>query len=306
MHSLAPYCIRVHDPRLPGPLEDRYHQLNKIRGHDLIDLINSFATKLSTHFIQITEEKSKKTFKFTEVIPNEREIYGFTESGLFGIKGKVVDINSGTTNYQKKPNDADISEMYFHFSIPKDSTVGVCVFHNIHGRGMKSIFLEQFNEYFRGLTGGLVVQIYPLTYMKAVEELMKKSSVKELRLKQYTPKSGLKDIADHLTEHTTELIVKPKKKGDSFGSFWDLYKNKKHEGKNRGAIELMTQECASVSAVIEFEGKKRVFSLSENSDPVSSIEFDENEVTMDGGAPVMKSLNKYATKLLADLVKTTQ
>lgn len=305
MHSLATYCIRVHDHKLAGPLEDRYHQLDNIRGNDLVDVIHSFAQKLSTHYILINEKKSKRTFKFTNVIADNRQIYGFTEAGEFGIKGKVVDVKSGTTNYQKKSSDADISELFFQFIIPVGSTIGVCVFHNIHGKGMKSVFLEQFNEHFRSLTGGLVLQIYPVSYMKVVEEFMKKSSVKELRLKQYTPKSEIGDAADKLTEFTSELILKPKKQGTNFGSFWDMYKSSRHNGKNRGAIEVLAHECFSVSAVVEFEGKKRVFSLNENSSPVSTVEFDEEEVKMDQGVPVLDDLKKFSTSLLNDLIKTT-
>ena len=151
----------------------------------------------------------------------------------------------------------------------------------------------------------LILQMHPVTYLQAVQELMKKSYVKELRLKQYKPKMDFEDIADQLTEHTSELIIKPKKRGDNFGTFWDLYKNKTHEGKNRGAVEIMNNECSSISAVIDFEGTKRVFSLSEDSNPISSIEFDEENVKMKDGLPILESLNVFSQKLLTDLIKTT-
>jgi hypothetical protein len=305
MHSISPYSVRVHNVQLPGPLNERYHHLDDIRGKGLLELIAEFTEELSKAYVLVDEDKSKRTLKLTDVTITGREIYGYAESGHVGIHGKVIDVKSGTTMYKKTVNDADISQLYFHFVVPQGTTVAVCAFHNIHGRGIKSIFEKLLNDHFRKATKGLVMNIKPVTYLKAVEEWMKNSNVKELRLEQYTPKELFTDPADQLQEHVSQLIIKPKKKGTDLGNFWDFHKNEQHEGKYRGAIELMYESCKSVKAVVEFENRKRVFSLSINSSPISAVDFDESDVTIVDGAPELSSLKSFTSSLLDDLIKST-
>lgn len=305
MHSLAPYSIRVHDSSLAGPHAKKFHSLSNVRGIDLLKELKDLCTNHSSKYLSLKDDDSKKAIKFSNVTVDDREIYGFIEHGEYGVKGKVVDVESGTTVYDKKAKDADVNQLYFHFSIPKDRTNAICVFHNIHGKGVKSTFEALFNEHFKVRTGGLKLQIRPLSYQKVVQEWMENSYVKELRLQRYTPKGELSDAADTLKEHVTNVTLKPKKKGDSFGSFFDFYKSNGVNGSMRGAVEIMGNLCSSVKAVVEYDGRKRVFSLAANSNPVSSIEFGDDEVDMDDGAPTLISLSKFSSELLADLMKTT-
>jgi hypothetical protein len=160
------------------------------------------------------------------------------------------------------------------------------------------------NEFFHKLTKGLKLQIRPLTYEKAVEGWMKHSQVKELRLTKYAPKSEVSDQVDQLAENTVEVTYKPKEKGGTFGRFWDFSKSKKRSGKKRGAVDILSEHCASVKAVVEFEGRKRVFSLTSESTPVSSIDINDEEVQMEDGAPELASLHKYADELITDMLST--
>ena len=153
-------------------------------------------------------------------------------------------------------------------------------------------------------TKGLKIQLRPLTYEKAVEEWMKSSQVKELKLTNYSPKSDATDQVDKLIDNTSEIIYKPKKKGASFGSFWDFIKTKEHTGGNRQAVDILSQYCSNVKAVVEFDGRKRIFNLTSDSTPVSSIDFDESDVDMDDGAPNFKSLHLFAKSLIDDMLAT--
>lgn len=305
MHSFAPYGIRVRDASLAGSKKDRFHRLNDVRGKDLILELKEFCDSHAKSYHTVEEEKSKKAIKFSNITISGRELYGFIESGDWGLKGKVVDIDKGSTVYEKKAKDSDVHQLYFHFLVPKERTNAICVFHNIHGRGVKGIFGRLFNERFRTSTKGLVIQMQPLSYEKVVNEWMKSAVVKELRLQKYTPKDELKDAASKLKEYVTNVTLKPKNKGESFGAFLDFYKGNGIRGSKRGAVEIMGEMCHSVKAVVEHEGRKRVFSLAANSTPVSNIEFDEEDVAMDDGAPSLESLKAYTSTLLADLIKTT-
>ena len=304
MHSLAPYTVRVYDRTLAGPMDEKYHKLGSIRGKDLLSIIKDFAESNKAIYQEIKLDSGKKTVKFSDLKVIDRTIYGLIEYGEYGIKGKVVNIPSGSTVYSKKKDDSDISQLYFNFTIPKNETKGVCLFHNIHGRGVKGIIDQLLNEYFHDKTKGLKIQIRPLTYEKAVEDWMKHSKIKELRLTKYSPKSEVSDQVDQLAENTVEIKFKPKEKGGSFGSFWDFSKSKNRKGRLSGAVDILEEYCTSVKAVVEFEGRKRVFSLSSEELPVSSIDFDEDDVKMDEGAPMLNSLHEFSTQLIDDILST--
>jgi hypothetical protein len=303
MHSLATYSVRVFDRILAGPTEDKYHKLSNIRGKDLVQSITDFANN-NTSYQEISDGKSKKTLKFSNVTRVNRTVYGFIEFGEYGIKGKVVHVPSGDTVYAKKKDDSDIQQLYFNFTIPSDVTTGICLFHNIHGRGVKGLADKMLNEFFHKLTKGLKLQLQPLTYEKAVEDWMKNAQVKELRLNKYSPKFEVSDPVDQLAENTVEITYKPKEKGGSFGRFWDFIQSKSRSGINRGAVAILSEHCASVKAVVEFDGRKRTFSLTSEDLPVSTIDFDDEDVKMEDGAPELASLHKYADELVTDMLST--
>lgn len=304
MHSFAPYSIRIYDSALAGPREERYHRLDSVRGLDLLNELEAFCNANSSAFLQVEEEKSKKAIKTSDVTLESRELFGFIEFGEYGMKGKVVDVASNNTVYAKKAGDSDVHQLYFHFLVPKERKNALCIFHNIHGRGVKGIFEGIFNEYFQTKSKGLRLQIHPLSYDKVVQDWMDNATVKELRLQKFTPKNELKDAVAALDENVINITLKPKNKGGSFGSFLEFYQGNNIKGSKRGAIEILGNECHAVKALVEHNGKKRVFSLAANSTPISSIEFDEEDVAMDDGAPKFDALKTYGRTLLADLLDT--
>lgn len=304
MHSLAPYTIRVFDRLLAGPTDEKYHKLDSIRGKDILDIIKEFADGKTGSYHEVVDDISKKTIKFSNVTRTKRTIYGFIEYGEFGIKGKVINVPTGATVYDKKKDDSDIHQLYFNFTIPSNDTKGVCLFHNIHGRGVKGVIDSLLNDFFKQKFSDLRLQMRPLTYEKAVEDWVKHSQIKELRLTKYKPAGPASDEVDKLAENSSEVIYKPKLKGGSFGSLWDFMETDKRTGKHRGAVDILGEYCASVKAVVDLQGKKRVFSLTADALPVSTIEFDEGDVDMDDGAPRLNSLQKYATDLVEDILST--
>ncbi len=205
MHSLTPYSVRVFDQALAGPISEKYHKLGNIRGKDLLSIINEFSMTNNSSYHEIENKSGKKTIKFTNIQVVGRTVFGIVEYGEYGIKGKVVNVTTGNIVYTKKKDDSDINQLYFNFTIPANATKAVCLFHNVHGRGVKCLVDQLLNEYFHKHTGGLRLQIRPLTYEKAVEDWMKSSQIKELRLTRYSPTSNASDCVDQLAENTVEV-----------------------------------------------------------------------------------------------------
>lgn len=303
MHSLTPYTIRVYDKTLPGKREQRYHELDDIRKLDFLALFDEFAKSNNGQYKNIHNETSQITIQFTGLSKANRSLYGWIEHGEYGIKGKVVNVTSGKKMYDKKKDDSDIHKYYFNLRIPANETKGILVLHSIHGHGVKGVVEDLFKTFFQQKTINLRPKINPFAYEKAVEDWMKNAKVKELRLSKFTPKTEITDIVEQLGESTTEIICKPKKKGGFLGSFWDLNKTKKHTGKNRQAVDILDDLCHTVKAVVEYQGKKRVFSLAADQTPISSIEFSEEDVEMDEGQPALESLHVFAEGLIDDISK---
>lgn len=303
MHSLTPYTIRVFDNSLPGKRELRYHKLDNIRKLDFLNIFHEFAKSNNGEYQKVNNEKSKITLKFTGLSKTNRSLSGWIEHGEYGIKGKVVNVISGKKMYDKQQDDSDIHLYYFNLRIPNDESKGILLLHNIHGRGVKGVVEDLFKNFFLKKTLNLKPRINPFSYEKAVEDWMKNAKIKELRLSKFNPKTAATDVVDTLGETTTEMICKPKKKGGDLGSFWDLNKTKNHTGKNRQAVDILDKLCHSIKAVVVFQGKKRIFSLSSDQAPISSIEFTEEEVKMDQGQPDLKSLHTFAEELIDDISK---
>ncbi|EPL0121437.1 hypothetical protein OQO70_004625, partial [Citrobacter freundii] len=79
MHALAPYLFRCYNPN--AAREQRYSALSNIRDLDLLDILHDFIQQYNAGYI--LSEDTKQVFRFNEIVhdENNREIYGWFESG---------------------------------------------------------------------------------------------------------------------------------------------------------------------------------------------------------------------------------
>ncbi|HFW6226918.1 TPA: hypothetical protein ACIB3I_004253, partial [Salmonella enterica subsp. enterica serovar Java] len=84
MHALAPYLFRCYNPN--AAREQRYSALSNIRDLDLLDILYDFIQQYNAGYI--LSEETKQVFRFNEIVrdENNREIYGWFESGYYGTK----------------------------------------------------------------------------------------------------------------------------------------------------------------------------------------------------------------------------
>ncbi len=297
MHALAPYSIRVHDKNLAGQLNERYHDLCNIRGNNFLEIFKDFAESNQEKYLTYDKDNVKKIIRFTDVIEKNGFLSGFIEHGDYGIKSKIVDVESGKEKYKKKSTESDIYQLYFCICISAGETTGICLFHSIGGRGVKTIINDLFNNYFYDVTEGLKAQIHPLSSQKAIEEWMKSADIKELRLMEYTPKTKVSDIVDKLAQNTAELIYKPNR-GRSFGTLLGL--KKKIDEDDDKVVSTLGQYCTTVKATVKLGERMRVFKLDSKMTPHSAIEFSDEDVAMDEGVPLLPGLNKFSKELIKD------
>lgn len=297
MHSISPYLIRCFNPAIEGKVEQRYSNLDKIGQNDLFVLICTFIKNQSGQYQII--EKTKQVYNFSEISIDERyrEIYCWFNVGHYGTKTDIIDVTTGKIDYKKTNKNAEIIKHFIKFYIPRNVNEAMCFFHSYRGDGIKTLFSNIFCDYFNEATK-LNLQIKPLSYKKAITAWLD-AQIKEIRVVKF---SGLKDIADqvkHLGHNEQVLSIKPPRKG-SFGKFKDYITKDTNEYQ---MIEVLSDFGSQIKTVVEFEGRKRTFTVGSNaSEPIAEIELDDNVILVDG-FPELKSIAAWVKEIIKDFNK---
>jgi len=303
MHSVSPYFIKVHDKNLPGPRDEKYHDLDKIRKKDLLTVFEEFAATNSIELAKIENDKSKKSFQCRSHNRKGRMLFGIIEFGNFGIGSNLIDTRNGKKNYRKKKFESDVNEYHYCLYVPKGKKEALLLLHNIHGKGAKQTLEGLFKEFFKNKFDGLVPSMKPFSYQKVIDEWYQNAAVKEIKLSKYVGKMPGDSAVQSLAQSSMEVVYKPSKKGGKFGSMKHLLGLRDKPDSDFGKAIVTWQEmCASVKVKVEHNNKSRTFSLSQNSDPLSAIEFDESDVEMNSdGEPKHKPMRDYLEGLVKDM-----
>lgn len=307
MHSLSPYLLRCFNNNLPGKMEDRYSILDQIGQFDAYELLEKYLKLNSKGYLVI--EESKQVFRFSQLIfsAQTRTAYGWLESGSYGIKSDIIDVKTGMVDFNKAQDNAEIIKHFVYFFMPRGCNEAIALLHAYRGVGIKTLFSQQFDPYFNGLTN-LHLQMKPLSYDKAFDHWLD-GQAKEIRLIKFDGFSDLADQIKGLGHEEQELRLKPPRKG-ALGKLKHFFDPKSEQAK---AVEIFTPLCAQVKAVVELDGKTRVFRVGISDDhTVCDIEAPDT-LPMDGGNPTFDGMvmwcheiaNEFSEKLYPNLkVKT--
>ncbi|NIF28863.1 hypothetical protein F3J44_21085 [Pantoea sp. Tr-811] len=296
MHSFSAYTLKVHDKLIAAPRGEQYHDLSSIRTHDMLDFVKAFLDTLKSEMHDDSE--AKKTYQVTQVTKKGRHVYGWIEYGEYGLAGTIVNRKSKRKTYDKAHDDSDVTPLYFNFCIPEKSKTGIALLHTAGGRGVKTFFYKEFSAYFKNSVG-LNFQMPPLAHEKSVKTWLENSEVKEIRLGRYALTDKSADIANKIGVERAELVLKPQR-GRNFASMISL--QTKQPDDDQSVVEIMSSFASDIKAVVESGGRKKVLSL-RNSEPISAIEIDETNVTMNDGTPEVTSLHTYAQDLINEFIK---
>lgn len=296
MHSFSAYTLKVHDKLIAAPRGEQYHDLSSIRTHDMLDFVKAFLDTLKSEMHDDSE--AKKTYQVTQVTKKGRHVYGWIEYGEYGLAGTIVNRKSKRKTYDKAHDDSDVTPLYFNFCIPEKSKTGIALLHTAGGRGVKTFFHKEFSAYFKKLVG-LNFQMPPLAHEKSVKTWLENSDVKEIRLGRYALTDKSADVANKIGVERAELVLKPQR-GRNFASMISL--QTKHPDDDQSVVEILSSFASDIKAVVESGGRKKILSL-RNSEPISAIEIDETNVTMNDGTPEVTSLHTYAQDLINEFIK---
>ncbi|MCP2002928.1 UNVERIFIED_ORG: hypothetical protein J2Y78_001468 [Buttiauxella agrestis ATCC 33320] len=294
MHALAPYMFRCYNPN--AEKEQRYSALSNINNHDLLGLLNEFIDKYKTDFV--LSEETKQVFRFNEVVYDEanREIYGWFESGYYGTKTDIINIETGVVDFEKTKNNAEIIRYYVHFYIPRNVNEGMAFLHTYRGDGIKTLFMRLFSEYFKDTTR-LVIQMNPLAYDKAIEKWMD-AIAKEIKVTKFHGVRDLAEQAKKLGHNEQELIIKPPR-NSGLGKLRDYFSKDTEQSQ---LVEVLKSYGEVVKTVVELgDGRKRTFQIGTSvRGAVCEILFDEEQVVFNDGMPDLNSLNILVDSIILE------
>ncbi|QHD49139.1 hypothetical protein [Vreelandella aquamarina] len=294
MHSVSLYHMRAFNKHKKYDDGSNYAPLDDVNGKDIVDIFKAFADELTKDDFEVSEEdKTVISFQQPNVSAGGRCIWGVINTGEFGNKGNIQDYRTGKLSYAKKPNDADVKEIFYLLFSPEKKNEAIFVLHNISGNGIKTILDKKFGNRFKAQTK-LNLQFNPVAYEKAVEQWLQ-GQVKEIRAINFTPFSDKTDALPGMGHKQAILVLKPER-NRSFGKFLNFRKGERSE-----AIEFLETNCKDLKAVVAIDGKERVFRIGGNrQNPVFRLDLGE-EVTVEHGVPDFNEMYEWAVGVVNDI-----
>lgn len=299
MHSISSYCIRCYDREKEVPnTEDKYLSLGYVGKIDTYNVIKDCLIGLKTQAYTLIEE-SKQIYVVSELEfdDNTRIVKGILESGKYGTKNDIINIETKQIDYQKLQNHAEMVKYYFLFFIPKDQNEGIALLQSFGNLGIKTIIYDIISDKFKNLTN-LNLQMNPLAYDKAFNE-WKDGIVQEFKLNKFIPPTDLATAVNSYAHGTTtsNLIIKATK--SNFGRLKDYFRRGTKEAE---LVEVITRECSTVKALVQVGDKKRTFTVNKYDTPrqICKIELNESDVNMVDGNPTYESIDNFCLTLLEE------
>ena len=300
MITISPYSLRSYNKD-----NKSYEQIDNILGKfDLFDLVDEFCQKNIN--INQKDDDAKVYFELTDyqVDKTERKASLTFSVGEYGSKSNIIDVDTKAVSHEKKPNEAEINEYIFVMYFPKSKDESFLFMQCIRGVGILTKFSDLFKQFYRAKTG-LVIQINPITYKKAMEKWLE-GDVKEYRFINFQPfedKADFKESFGH-NEVQTEYVVKPKR---SRSGFLKLFKLKDILDQESEVIELMDDiitRSERMKVLVELDGKPKTISVGRSSsNPNYQVEPDEDDLDFDdGNNPTKESLEKWIHRIYTDFI----
>ena len=299
MHAISPYLLRCFNPSLPGKSDQKYAKLDMVGKYDTFQLLEAFISSNSSVFKII--EDSKQVYRFNDFTYDKanRQIYGWFQVGIYGVKNDIINIESGDVDFEKAQNNAEIINHYIHFFIPEGFNEGIGLFHNFRGNGVKTLFSELFRVYFLRYTK-LHLQVNPLSYDNAISAWHEANS-KEVRITKFVALSDKADQIKKLGHHEKELVIKPPRNG-SLGKLKDFLTPGTESAK---IIESLSPLGEKIKTVVELDGKQRTFYIGGTGGNVlCEIEIDFDKVKNNDGNPEIYSLYIWCKGILSEYATT--
>ena len=129
-------------------------KINYLKTEYFNDLLQEFSNSYINRYSH--KKSDSRIFKVdkSDLIEEKKCSFVFitSKSGKYGTESELVDPKENKTVYKKLKNIADTKQFRVLFCTPQISCgMGIVIFENISGFGIKNIFEEEFNKYIKSL-----------------------------------------------------------------------------------------------------------------------------------------------------------
>lgn len=298
--SLSCYSIRIRDND-----SDEYLRLDRFGGSQ--HLLGVFVQYLAERRAHYSVKGGNQRVLLIRRFENQDELVrGIVETGEFGYEADLRDVETTNLTYKRTTNDAEMMPFYFLAYLPFNLDEGVLILQRRAQYGIRTVFLQDFADYFRQHYPGIAVEINPLLPDQLIREFLQDGRLTKLRFVRFSIPSDITDAYEgggHVEQSgQMELVIKAGR-NQSIPLVDRIRDVIDGDRKVKELIELKDFDYDTVKVELEVGGSRRTVDLSKTFklrayyDITSELEIDPS------GHPRFASIDRIASDLLQNLRK---
>jgi len=242
--------------------------------------------------------------KPSKINPDGRVISGVLESGKFGRVSSILDVETNSLNYKKKPEDADVLPYYFLFYIPQGTDEGILLLQRVKNDGIKTNLNRFLRPFFCKENPGFNLEMNALIREDAVKQAINRGTVKKLRCVKFKAPT---DRVDGLDEGHKEVplnmeIVLSASKIPIKNKLGDFLHSEKSNVRSLIELRDFNFDYDTVKAEIEVDGRMQTFDLGRIEHVRTHYEITD-QVKLDANQqPTFNSIEQAAKRYLEEII----
>jgi len=289
--KLVPYVVRLKRTRTNDPIP-----INNIdeRGTDFYQVLDQYLQSIQQ--TQVLSEH-QKTLSVEQMTSNQRDVYGMTKSGEYGIEADFYDVDTGQSiPGGRKENYSEELPFFFHFRLP-ETMKGLLILQMFKAFGVKTVFQRTLNEYLK--PRGIQVELNRLVSHNLLEQI-ERSRLLELRLIRHdVPMDTAEKVHNGEAEEIIEERVYRVKRNVNL-SLPQQIKDILSE-RQTAYYEILDERFNEVKAVIQKGSSKITLTFGEDDIFREFMPLDADEMPLDRGRPTYEYLTVKANEYLEHL-----
>ena len=304
---LSSYTIRIeHKP------EDR-EQASKIpyltldsftNETDLFYVLLDYLTTLKDKPIKNDYERT--VISVSNLTVKGRKISGVIQSGLYGVRSKLIDIDTNDIVHMRTVNQAEILPFFFLLDIPKDKNEGMLILQRIGAYGIKTILSQFLEKHFLTNYSDFLLSFKPLVPDQVVKQILFDGRVKKIRFIKYAiPTDGIDGFDEGHEEipRNFEMSISASRL-PVLNRFKALF-NGSRKVNNLFEIQDYGFDYDTIKVEVEMGGSRRIVNLGNWEKVRNYVDISTQVKLGNDGYPMLESIEFIALELnqsLSDLM----
>ena len=251
--------------------------------------------------------RNQKLLRVLQSGLQNRTIGGVVETGEYGYEAELYDVEADAVSYQRTANDAEMVPFYFLVYLPTQRDEGVLILQRRAQYGIRTVFLQDFTQYFKEFDSTIQVEINPLVPQNLIDQYLQDGRLTKVRFIRFAIPTDVADAFEgggHIEESGhTELVVSAgrNQRLPLLGRIRDVVNRRRDVNE---MIELHDFGYETVKVELEVAGSRKTVDLSNVMklrayyDITSELEVGTN------GHPVFTSIDGIARDLMGRLLDT--